>query len=256
MARHHGNYHHVSDNNYGGVCLQHPGLVQTDRGAGITPYTGGFSYSYPIEVPKGLGNTTPQILLNYSSTAMDQGGGDYTSGKARMGRGWSLSGLMSIEKGGNDYYLVANGATYKLILGADGYYHAESENFARIKKESNYWTVTTKDGSKYELGSTLDSRHWNGADYAWEENKLTDIYNNTRTVAYTESTFLSNPTRLDIITFPKLISYNNITIELQVDNKDLWRDAATSSGYHNSVKFTDIIVRANAALVHKVQACL
>ena len=135
------------------------------------PFTGTGTYSIPIAAPKAIGGTAPNITLTYNSQQVDDGGATTSSNQIRVGKGWSISGIPSIQRGsldGNDFYLVFGGTRSKLILGSDGYYHTEDESFARIKFENNnngneaddYWWMKTKDCTYYEFGWSATSNHY------------------------------------------------------------------------------------------------
>jgi len=137
----------------------------------VTPFTGAGTYSIPIEAPKAIGNMAPVISLTYNSQQVDDGGSALSNNQIRIGKGWSINGIPSIQReslDSNTFYLVFGGSRSKLILGSDGYYHTEDENFAQIKFENNndgneandYWWMKTKDCTYYEFGWSAGSNHY------------------------------------------------------------------------------------------------
>ncbi|WP_444923039.1 FG-GAP-like repeat-containing protein [Microbulbifer sp. DLAB2-AF] len=161
--------------------------------SGVTP-SGAASYTIPIEVPQGSGGHTPQLALSYSS----QGG------NGLLGKGWTLSGLSSIQKCmssiARDNIKVANKNKNKFCLDGqrlmvvDGYtygeagaaYHTEIDSFRRVvavggdganpssfrveSKDGKISTYIKKTDESYFLTEVVDSSGNNKIVYSYIEN--------------------------------------------------------------------------------------
>jgi len=164
--------------------------VSSFQGGG---FTGAGSYSIPINAPRAIGGMVPNIAITYSTQQIDDGGSDVTDNAGfRLSKGWRISGIPSIQRESLDtsvFYLVFGSDRSKLILGSDGYYHTENENFARIKFESasDYWWMKTKDGTYYKFGSRTDAKQFTKKNntsgcggnynmtYEWDVEEVTNI---------------------------------------------------------------------------------
>jgi hypothetical protein len=119
-------------------------------------FTGAAAFSMPIKVPPGPGGFQPSLALSYSSQVVDTATTD--SQASWVGMGWSLDAGGYIERNGfgtavtddDTYMLNANGMSGTLWIGADGRYHLEDENFAKITFDSgaDTWTILGKDGTQ------------------------------------------------------------------------------------------------------------
>ncbi len=178
-----------------------PSLPSGVSGSQVSTYTGGVSYSIPIDAPVGPGGMTPGLSLTYSSVGVDEGQPTVDSERVRMGNGWNVSGPISIIKIQTsfidpvEYYLLINGTQERLYLGSDGYYHTRIEGFSQIKQEGTYWWMKTKDGTYYRLGYNADARHFmyyytgrgsEERDYQWDVDLVEDIYGSQMYFEYYE----------------------------------------------------------------------
>ena len=136
---------------------------------------GSATYQIPVKMPAGVAGVTPQFAFSYSSN-----GGDGT-----LGRGWSLSGLMSVSRCPKNYaqdgFIAGvaldksdaycyNGQRLMLTSGTHGNvgakYHTELADFSIIeitKANSNGATgfkVETKSGDTHYYG---DNDKYSGA---------------------------------------------------------------------------------------------
>ncbi len=129
-------------------------------------FRGSGNYAIPIEVPKGPNALQPKLQLRYST-------GD---GNGPFGMGWVLSGPLKIlrrtDKGlpkyeGEDEFIFGPGEV--LVPVGDGQYRPRTDRqFMEITHNSNSWTVRTKQGYTYHLGSVDDSRlHVEGKTFGW-----------------------------------------------------------------------------------------
>ncbi len=154
---------------------------------GASAYSGSATYSYPIELPPGIGGLTPDLTLSYSSRAAE--GQTYPAMSQGFGAGWGLpqaqinngsSGRMyNDDLGGtqgntgldkNAFTLVLNGMNYYLnpldTAGRYGTYKAigSPELFILYAADlsipnvsGEYWLVRTADGTTYTFGRTEDA---------------------------------------------------------------------------------------------------
>jgi hypothetical protein len=145
----------------------------------IDLFSGGASYSYPIEVPAGRGGLAPQLALSYNSTGVDWPASpwDHDVQASWVGYGWSLD-VGSISRAnvggfvvntqtceqtgtpfsrGDVYSLVLNGSSHDLVLGTDGLYHT---------MEETYWKIWTSGGAVVRADQGRDPVHLLPADVA------------------------------------------------------------------------------------------
>jgi hypothetical protein len=174
------------------------------------PSTGALSYRIPIEVPPGRLGIAPNLALTYNSQARN----------SWVGIGWTLD-LGSIQANTRfgakyDQFVAAiNGSTSELVpdasLGA-GCYRTKIEGaFSKYCYDANnkYWTVYTKDGTKYYYGQTEDgsSRQVDPAItthiFRWCLDKVEDANGNYMTISYTKDTTVANNSEL----YPSQILY-------------------------------------------------
>ena len=199
-----------------------PTLPPTMKDYQVSLLMGTASAVYPIEVPLGPGGLTPKIPLVYSSGVID-GMNDglnrtdtglgldnqKTSNQAGWaGFGWGLE-LGSITRDFRDsgnpadhvFYLNLNGVSHRLIQDAQGVFHTEREEFARIESiidapgahntSGHWWRVTTKDGTQHRFGYNADSEHMNGYyagwyPYKWSLDQIKDTNGNEINLQYYE----------------------------------------------------------------------
>ena len=154
---------------------------------GASPYTGAATYSYPIELPPGIGGLTPDLTLSYSSRSAD--GMTYPAMGQGFGAGWAMpqprihngnAGYMyvplcgaagcedfqltrfTLVLGGVSYYLTpvqtpdGRHGTYKALGGpelkVEYLIEKEDDDFGLVSQE--YWRVRTADGVTYTFGAT------------------------------------------------------------------------------------------------------
>ncbi|WP_203905071.1 RHS repeat-associated core domain-containing protein [Virgisporangium aliadipatigenens] len=145
--------------------------------------SGGFSWSYPMSVPKPLAGPSPTVELNYSSQSVD-GLSESTNNQASwVGRGWDWNpGYIerTFKSCRDDYYvgagdlcwsdsdkiaqLVLNGKSVTIVRSQwDGQYRVvDSEGWsvervfggwiAATTTPKYWWKVTTPDGMQYFFG--------------------------------------------------------------------------------------------------------
>ena len=180
-----------------GVVGTLPGnLSVSDMGAAI--------YSIPLQLPRGIGNMTPEIALVYNSQ----------SGNGALGWCWDLAGLSSIIRDGKTYYhdgvktsvdfvddrFVMDGKRLLLCSGDYGgngaVYKTEVDEMSKIVSYTDGYNgpakfrVHKKDGTVWEYGYTEDSRvepqNRNDVALCWLVNKITDTDGNYINFNYVE----------------------------------------------------------------------
>ncbi|MFF3013640.1 RHS repeat-associated core domain-containing protein [Streptomyces sp. NPDC057939] len=142
--------------------------------------TGGFSWSYPIDVPEGLGGTKPNIALSYSSQSVD-GRTVVTNNQASwIGEGWNYSpGFVERRfkpcskdgrEGSNEQCLAGHNAVFSLNGksstlvrdDASGTWRLENDDASKAERltgaangdnNGEYWKITTADGTQYYFGA-------------------------------------------------------------------------------------------------------
>ncbi|MCK4797106.1 MAG: VCBS repeat-containing protein, partial [Spirochaetes bacterium] len=155
---------------------------------GIAPPTpnnrGTANVSYPIEVPAGINNLTPNVSINYSSDARE----------GNCGYGWNL-GVSKIEidtkdgvpnYGGNDKLLFDG---REIISIGGGVYRFKVEGvFLKIKKTGSYFVVYRTDGSRMYYGENNSSRLYDPGNtshiFSWYLTRVVDKFGNQVTYEY------------------------------------------------------------------------
>ncbi len=200
-------------------------------------FLGTATTSYDIEVPPGRNGLAPKLSLSYSSAAVDMA--DEFQNGSFLGMGWSFSTnyiardtRTSYSLNDDVFSLVMNGAGYDLIKGADGSFHTTQDQYWRISYDTtgDYWTVTTKDGTKYQYGLTGGLNGSKAVEYlyreqappvptqpviyAWWLEKVTDTHGNQIKYTYwhdsgtIDCASRMTPAVWDAGLYPKTIEYN------------------------------------------------
>lgn len=140
--------------------------------------------SYPITVPEGINQLTPQIAVNYTSG----------QGENNCGYGWRLgtSAIITDTKNGVPKYdgqdkLFWDGR--ELVSMMNGVYRCKVEGvFAKVVKENNGFTVYQTNGSKMIYGADTNSRLEDPDNpnrvFAWFLKTIVDNFGNTVTYDY------------------------------------------------------------------------
>ncbi|MFD9406818.1 RHS repeat-associated core domain-containing protein [Streptomyces sp. NPDC059989] len=140
---------------------------------------GGFSWSYPINVPEGLGGSKPRISLDYSSQSVDGRTAATNNQASWIGEGWDYSpGFVersfkpcskdgqaeSSEQclAGHNATISLNGKSSTLVRDdATGTWRLENDDASKVERltgasngdnNGEYWKVTTPDGIQYYFG--------------------------------------------------------------------------------------------------------
>ncbi|MFE1556091.1 RHS repeat-associated core domain-containing protein [Streptomyces sp. NPDC058734] len=142
--------------------------------------TGGFSWSYPITVPDGLGGTKPSIALSYSSQSVDGRTAATNNQASWVGEGWDYApGFVERrfkpcskdgETGTNEQCLAGDNATLSLngksstLVRDDtsGTWRLENDDASKVEKltgaangdnNGEHWKITAADGTQYFFGA-------------------------------------------------------------------------------------------------------
>src|SRR5579859_804517 len=147
---------------------------------------GSFTYTYPIAVPPAASSLAPKVALNYNSTSVD---GQTSSTQAQAswaGDGWSTGdsfieqsyipcddkpegtaspvstqdqcyngAVLTISLNGSSTSLVCNSAETSCALSNDNgevVKHVTNSGNGTGTYNTDYWTVTERDGTVYEFG--------------------------------------------------------------------------------------------------------
>ncbi|MBV6396861.1 MAG: hypothetical protein HFACDABA_02463 [Anaerolineales bacterium] len=126
-------------------------------------FIGSATFSLPFKLPAGPGGFQPSLVLNYSSSIVDNATSETQA--SWVGMGWSLDAGGYIERLSKEdplthknlYHLTINGTSIELYSGADGKYHASNENFYRVEynttwlggEEQSTWTIWDTAGNQY-----------------------------------------------------------------------------------------------------------
>ncbi|MBT2479441.1 RHS repeat-associated core domain-containing protein, partial [Streptomyces sp. ISL-94] len=140
---------------------------------------GGFSWSYPINVPDGLGGSKPTISLDYSSQSVDGRTAATNNQASWIGEGWDYSpGFVersfkpcskdgqadSSEQclAGHNATVSLNGKSSTLVRDdSSGTWRLENDDASKVEKltgaangdnNGEYWKITTPDGTQYYFG--------------------------------------------------------------------------------------------------------
>lgn len=200
-------------------------------------YTGAASFSMPIKVPPGPGGFQPSLSLSYNSQIVDTATTDTQA--SWVGMGWSLDAAAYIERNGfgtkitddDTYSLTLQGMGGTLWLGADGRYHLENENFAKItyNAATDAWKVSDKQGNQYyfeeSVGYTMYTECPDGSytvdealTWRWMLTRSVNIYGKEITYTYFKEGSSHTTTNKQGCTvvhhlfnyvYPKTISYAN-----------------------------------------------
>ena len=151
---------------------------------GVVDVSGGsLSYSLKIITPKGVAGLKPTLGIGYNSS---------NSVNSILGVGFSLNGLSTISKCYEDQkeYFCLDGGKLLLIDEAKEYgsenseYRFEINNQNKVIKNSNGFTVYSKDGLISSYGNTEDSK--DGTSF-YRIDSIKDRFDNTINFKYTNT---------------------------------------------------------------------
>ncbi|CAL9646915.1 hypothetical protein SUDANB120_06503 (plasmid) [Streptomyces sp. enrichment culture] len=179
--------------------------------------TGGFSWSYPINVPDGLGGTKPDIELSYSSQAVDGRTAATNNQASWIGEGWDYSPgfiertfkpcakdgqAQSSEQclSGHNATVSLNGKSSTLVRDdSSGIWRLENDDASKVEKltgaangdnNGEHWKITTPDGTQYHFGAGRKPGSTTGpaTNSAW----TTPVYGNNAGEECHQSTFAAS----------------------------------------------------------------
>ncbi|QWK09356.1 MAG: hypothetical protein KNN16_08220 [Thermoflexus hugenholtzii] len=224
---------HLSVFGAGTQGVKESGWVLNFHDTRVDRFSGALVWAYPLDLPPGPGGIRPDLRLAYNSRRLD---GVLTWAQSDgVGWGWSLEvaevlwrNVRRCFDGANFYLcwdavplLVMNGEAVKLVpeaplpdrvqyLGpgsATYRFRTEDERFWRIEwqpgPENGSWEITLKDGTRYRLGTTPDSRQtlrgsigpWTGSGWTtgaatvrWRVKEIVHPTGVTVTFSYAEQT--------------------------------------------------------------------
>lgn len=206
---------------YAFISSSNPAPVEerkSDKGNGVTvgQFSGGVTYSIPIEVPPGTNNLTPNFQLEYQSSAKGRAG--------LFGSGWTVNFYFVVRDthdtpdylADDTYKLIWEGTSYDLIDRGSGNYSTKNETFLNITRQTlspqnskgDYWVIKTTNGTRYRLGYSADSEAaCSNRDYilGWALDQITDTNGNNIYFTYVENPY---PNDVGAI-YPLKIEYNN-----------------------------------------------
>ncbi|EQA55418.1 RHS repeat-associated core domain-containing protein [Leptospira kmetyi] len=197
---------------------------------------GNANASFPIPVPKGTKDITPNLGIEYNSLQND----------GLIGGGWDLSGIMTISLDSTEGIHNDSGDSYvsfagKLIQTSPGIYHTKIESFFQFRKLADSWIVQDRNGVSYYFGedgsaenpgSNSTLRNLNGKSRIWALNRVRDLNGNGYNIKY-RSYSSSNGTPI-----PQLIEYNQGNTVILFQDED--RTDAVES---NSLNLQSILTK-------------
>ncbi len=143
--------------------------------------SGGFSWSYPMRSPPGLGGPEPRLALSYSSNGVDGRTASTNNQVSWVGEGWDLSpgfverrykscadDVSFTPKPGDlcwetdNAFLSLGGKSVELVRDdSTGQWHPRDDDGSRVEhltrgangdNDGEHWRVTTVDGTQYHFG--------------------------------------------------------------------------------------------------------
>jgi len=156
----------------------------TVRDYQVDLFTGAVTWEIPIEVPSGRNGQTPALTLRYHSGIVDELRGTQNPQSSWAGLGWNLDlGYIArkieldasyVPRCTEEYHLVLNGVSSKLIPIGNNEYRTEDERYWRVQRLTtatnrggDYWLVTTGDGTQYRFGYQDETAGADSRESAW-----------------------------------------------------------------------------------------
>lgn len=187
-------------------------------------YTGGAIAELPTAVPPGAGGVVPSIVLRYDSVSVDA----LTASEPGPGTGlgWTLvTGPVIVRDhkattvtSDDTFTLVMGGKRHELVLvdAAQGVYHTRDEIFLKLQYTSgaDSWALTTKDGTRWELGATAGSKQSTLVASPW-------------TTSVTYRYYPSATTSTSGVTITYAYSKDTATVSGQVYDQSIYLDTIT-----------------------------
>lgn len=150
--------------------------------------TGALIYKYPLNIPDGRGELTPQVNIAYNSQSLKDG--------SSFGYGWSIDipYVERLNKLGTDKMHSRNDFSHsslgelKVVSGNNYGPKVDSGDFLSFSFTNNSWVVKDKQGNTYTYGSSTNSRQDDPSDSSkivrWMLEKIEDVNGNAINFTY------------------------------------------------------------------------
>ncbi|PIQ87539.1 MAG: hypothetical protein COV74_00260, partial [Candidatus Omnitrophica bacterium CG11_big_fil_rev_8_21_14_0_20_45_26] len=152
-------------------------------------FSGRGQFTVPVFAPSGRRGLTPQLSLNYSSTAKN----------GWMGIGWDLEvgyiqrttsgGVPTYDDEVDRFTFLVQGAGADLVKISANEYHAEhdSGDFMKVNYQAGSWTALDKSGREYTFGESSQAKQTNShGTYKWLLEKVKDANGNIIEYTYSQ----------------------------------------------------------------------
>jgi RHS repeat-associated protein len=205
--------------NYGEIgasLASGPGRVMA---AQVDLHSGSSTFSYPLELPPGPSGFKPKLELTYNSGSVDEMKNKQSTA-SWVGMGWSFDlGRISYDLTDSQYYLELNGASYRLISPDNINYHTVPEQYYKIGRSSNVWTMKDREGTIYQFGGNNTTSHSQqyinsgSTIYRWDLNLIQDTNGNQATVTYIQDIeYGSGNDRWIRSAYPQTLTYGSVQV--------------------------------------------
>ncbi len=156
----------------------------TVRDYQVDLFTGAATWQVPLGAPTGRNGQAPALALRYHSGVVDELRGAQNPQASWAGLGWNLDlGYIArkidldenyVPRCTNEYTLVLNGVSSKLLALGNNEYRTEEERYWRVQRLTtttnrggDYWLVTTPDGTQYRFGYQDETAGADSRESAW-----------------------------------------------------------------------------------------
>lgn len=224
-------------------------------------FPGAGTYSFPLEVPRGINGLSPSLVVSYNSQSVRGRPGV-------LGAGWffaqdviyrDINGTVT-DATDDKYIMILDKIPYLLRYNsAEGLWHTEVEYHFRIQNLSTtnntygqYWLITKKDGTQYRYGESSSSEQVSSAGYAtrWNLDLITDTHENTIAYSYQENPFSQdvNASYLDRISYNGNIITFVYESSLRPDRRRMYEAGVL---VEHSRRLSDVSIFAQDAFVRR-----
>lgn len=165
--------------------------------------SGGLVYEIPLQLPKGRGQMTPDLRLQYNSQQGEE--------ISPLGYGWSLNipyiehlnrkGADKLYSGDDFFYSTMDGEIASTSVSTMYGAKIETGDFRKYEyRNGNTWIVTDKNGRRYTFGASSDARVFSNATsteiFRWMLEEIRDANGNYIKFEYFKDSNLSYPSRV------------------------------------------------------------
>ena len=183
--------------------------------------SGTSTFNYPLELPSGPGGFKPVLELNYNSGSVD-GMKNKQSVGSWVGIGWSFTlGSISYDSDSDKYSLNFCQGSYDLYTTDDINYLTKPDQYYKITRSGNTWTLLDTGGNIYRFGGTTDSQQYLYDDYdeereyyRWDLSLIEDTNGNQATMSYVQEIRGTSPEDWVRSAYPEYINYGEVEIHL------------------------------------------